>query len=265
MGAVNFRTAAAGFALGLLALAATAPLEVRAEGVDPAAMQILRRMTDYLGSLQRFSLDTQSTYEDVLDSGQKIQYDLSTSVVIQRPNKLRGERKGDLVNQVIVYDGKTLTVFNPKDKQYAVKAVPDNLDDMLHFARDSLDLVPPAGDINLHQRVQTADGSGHFGHGRREVHHRRCQLRPSCLRRPPRGLSDLDRGRGQAAPAQVRHHHEGRSRSAAVHDADERLEHRAEGERSLFRFKPPQGAREVDFAQLDTVNSNSGLSLNKVS
>jgi hypothetical protein len=36
--------------------------------VDPAAMQLLRRMTDYVGGLQRFSLDTQSPYEDVLDS-----------------------------------------------------------------------------------------------------------------------------------------------------------------------------------------------------
>ena len=105
-------------ALGALALwgMGSTAAHGQAPAVDPAAVEILRRMTDYLGSLQRFSVDTQNTYEDVLDSGQKIQYDLSARVVIQRPNKLRAERTGDLVNQVVVYDGKTLTVFNPAEQ-----------------------------------------------------------------------------------------------------------------------------------------------------
>ncbi len=30
---------------------------------------------------------------------------------------------------------------------YSFIAVPDNIDDFLHFARDTLDLVPPAGDM----------------------------------------------------------------------------------------------------------------------
>jgi hypothetical protein len=136
-------------ALGALALwgMGSTAAHAQAPAVDPAAVQIFKRMTDYLGGLQRFSVDTQNTSEDVLDSGQKIQYDISASVVIQRPDKLRAERKGDLVSQVIVYDGKTLTIYNAADHYYAVAAAPDNLDDTLHFARDSLDIVPPVGDL----------------------------------------------------------------------------------------------------------------------
>ena len=149
MEAVNFRTAAAWVAFGALALAASVATEVRAQApaMDPAALQILKRMTDYLGSLQRFSLDTQNTFEDVLESGQKIQYDLSTGVVVQRPNKVRAERKGDLVSQVVIYDGKTLTVYNADNKYYAVAPAPDNIEDVLHFARDALNIVPPSGDL----------------------------------------------------------------------------------------------------------------------
>jgi hypothetical protein len=149
MDAVNFRTAAARFAFGVLALSVTGVMEVGAQTseVDPAATQILRRMTDYLGSLQSFSLDTQNTLEVVLDSGQKIQYDLSTSVAVKRPNKIRAERKGDLISQVVLYDGKTITIYNAANNYYAVTAAPDNIDDALHFARDTLDIVPPSGDL----------------------------------------------------------------------------------------------------------------------
>jgi hypothetical protein len=145
---VNLRMAAAAFALGALALSAVAT-EVRAQvpEVEPDATRILKRTTDYLGSLQRFSLDTENMLEDVLVSGQKIQYDFTASVVIQRPNKLRSERTGDLLNQLLVYDGKTLTIYNREHNYYATADAPDNIDDLLHFARDTLDLVPPTGDM----------------------------------------------------------------------------------------------------------------------
>ena len=71
MNRLNFRKAAALFAVGVLALSATVSTEVRAQApaVDPAATQILKRMTDYLGSLKQFSVRTQNTIEDLLDRG----------------------------------------------------------------------------------------------------------------------------------------------------------------------------------------------------
>lgn len=149
MAAVPYRMMAAWFALGALALAAAVSTEVRAEAtaVDPAATQLLKRMTNYLGNLKQFSLDTQNTFETVFESGQKIQFDLSASIVVQRPNKIRAERKGDLVSQSVFYNGKTLTIYNPEDNYYAVAAAPDNIEDALHFARDALDIVPPSGDL----------------------------------------------------------------------------------------------------------------------
>jgi hypothetical protein len=148
MVAVNSRLVAAVFALGALLLSMGAT-EVRAQSpaVEPEATRILKRMTDYLGSLQRFSLDTENTFEDVLVSGQKIQHGFTASVAIQRPDKLRSERTDGLVNQLFVYDGKTLTIYNRDANYYAVADAPDNIDDLLHFARDTLGIVPPIGDM----------------------------------------------------------------------------------------------------------------------
>jgi hypothetical protein len=148
MVAVNSRMSAAVFALGVFTLATIAS-EVRAQDpeVEPEATRILKRMTDYVGGLKRFSLNTENMFEDVLVSGQKIQYDFTARVSIQRPNKLRAERVGDILNQVLVYDGETLTVYNREDNYYAVADAPGNIDDLLVFARDHLDIVPPSSDM----------------------------------------------------------------------------------------------------------------------
>lgn len=144
----NLGMAFALLALGAVVLSANLT-PARAEGpqIEPEARQLLKRMTAYMGGLDRFSLDTDNMLEDVLVSGQKIQYDFTASVAIQRPDKLRAERTGDLLRQLIVYDGENLSIYNPSDSVFAQTIAPDNLDDTLAFARDALDIVPPTGDM----------------------------------------------------------------------------------------------------------------------
>jgi len=146
---LNLRKASALFALGVLALWAAVSTEARAQVpmVEPAAVQILKRMTDYVGSLQQFSVHTQNTLEDVLESGHRIDIDVSASVIISRPNKLRAERRGDLVDQVFYYDGKNLTLYNPSAKVYATEPAPGTIEEMIDFARESLGLIVPVGDL----------------------------------------------------------------------------------------------------------------------
>lgn len=149
MNGLKFRTAATMFALGILVLAATVSTDVQAQDphVDPAATQILKRMTDYLGGLQKFSVHTQNTLEDELDSGHRIDIDVSASVIVNRPNKILAERKGDLIDQVFYYNGKTLTLYNPSDKVYATVSAPGTIEETLDFARESLGLAVPVADL----------------------------------------------------------------------------------------------------------------------
>ena len=104
-------------------------------------------MTDYLGGQQKFSVHTQNTLEDELDSGHRVDLDVSANVIVSRPNKLYAERKGDLVDQVFYYNGKTLTLYNPSDKVYATESAPGTIEEMLDFARESLGLVVPVADL----------------------------------------------------------------------------------------------------------------------
>jgi hypothetical protein len=135
-------------ALALFA-AALAPQSALAQpaGIDPQAEKLLKASMAYLGSQKRFSADTRSTIEFVTTWGQKLQFDNAVTMAVQRPNKLWAARVGDLVDQVFYYDGKSLTLHNPGEKVYATVPAPGTLEEMLDFARESLDIVAPGGDF----------------------------------------------------------------------------------------------------------------------
>jgi hypothetical protein len=149
---LNFRVAAALVALAVLVLLTTFLVEVQAQApaVDPAATKILKRMTDYLSGLKQFSVQTQNDLEDVLDSGHRVDFDIWVSMTLRRPNKLRAERSGDLINQVFYYNGKTLTLYDSSRRVYATEPAPGTIDGMIDFAREKIGLVLPAADLIYH-------------------------------------------------------------------------------------------------------------------
>jgi hypothetical protein len=149
MSALKRRFAGAGFVLGVLALFVAVSTDTRADApaVDPAAVQILKQMTDYLGSLNQFSVITRNTIEDLNFGGHRVDYDLAAAVTVKRPNKLRAARSGELMDQRFYYDGKTLTLYNPAEKVYATKAAPETIEGMITFARETVGVLLPAADL----------------------------------------------------------------------------------------------------------------------
>jgi hypothetical protein len=139
--------ASASVAATALALMLPDVARAQAASVDPDVAGMVKRMTDYVGKLPHFSVDTAATLEAVLHSGQKIQFTSATRTTLQRPDKLRSERIGDIVSQLFYYDGRKLTIYNPQDGYYATVAAPATIEGMMDFAREKLDVVAPAGDL----------------------------------------------------------------------------------------------------------------------
>ena len=115
--------------------------------VDSDAIALLRRTTDYLSSLKQFRVDTNTSIEAVISTGQKLQFDHHVVITVKRPNKLRAERAGELISQTFFYDGKSLSVNLPEQKYYAMATAPPTLDAMLDFARDELGVIAPGSDL----------------------------------------------------------------------------------------------------------------------
>ena len=158
------RRIVSGVALAMMILAGWSQvIHAQPTGIDPQAEKLLRRMSDYLASRQQFTVKAESTLEVVLTSGQKLQFSSPATASVWRPNRLRADRKGDIVNQEFYYDGKTLTLYNPKENLYAATAAPPTLDETLDFAREKLDVIAPGAELlygNAAERMLKETTSG---------------------------------------------------------------------------------------------------------
>ena len=122
--------------------------------INPTATEILKRMTDYIGNAKQFRVTTENTLEYILDSGHRIDIDVSADVIIKRPNKLQAERHGKLLDQIFYYDGKAITLYHPETNFYATEEVPDNYLELFRYMASTFGLVIPVSDLILEDAFQ---------------------------------------------------------------------------------------------------------------
>src|SRR6201993_4773536 len=113
--------------------AATAVILVAATSTARAddAAQILKSMTDYLGSQKTLAATFDSDIEVITPELQKIQFASSGQMKLSRPDKLRVRRTGGYADVELVYDGKTISVYGNNAKSYVQAEAPGTVDQMI--------------------------------------------------------------------------------------------------------------------------------------
>lgn len=147
----------------LLILAAPAAAEEAAalpEVVSPEAQAVVDGMTTYLRTLKTFSIDSQSTRDEVVARGYKVQHNEHAVLTVQLPNKLRAEVSGDLRDRTFVYDGAKIVLYSPDDGVYARTAAPDAISKLIDNLLDAgvdmplVDVLYQAGQGTLTEQVR---------------------------------------------------------------------------------------------------------------
>lgn len=115
--------------------------------VDPKAREQLQKMSDFLARQQRFSVAADGSTQVVLKTGEKLDYDFSSTVRVQRPDKLRSDRRGEVADVEFYYDGRNFTLFGKKTHYYATAPAPPDLDEAIDAARDRLGIEAPGADL----------------------------------------------------------------------------------------------------------------------
>jgi hypothetical protein len=165
------RRRAAGWTAGCaLLLAIGAPLVAvhaadDAPAVEPEAARVLKQMSDYLGSLEQFTVRADNTIDTLLRSGQKLQMGARVDIAIQRPSRLRVNRKADIVDQEFYFDGKTLTLYGKRVNYYARMTASRtvDIDTALELAEEEVGVLMPASDLffsDVYQRLMEDAQSG---------------------------------------------------------------------------------------------------------
>jgi hypothetical protein len=136
--------------------------------VEPQAMAILEGMVAALAQAQHFSVTVDIGYDVVQDSGEKIEFGETRTIVMRRPNHMRinavnrdGSQRG------FIFDGKTLAVFDVDDKVYATVDRSGTVDEVIDYVVNDLGMQLPLSDLlstklpeTLQQVVQTARNVG---------------------------------------------------------------------------------------------------------
>ncbi len=114
---------------------------------EPEAIAALEKMGAFLRTLTTFAVEGVGSTEEALTTGQKVQYPGTIDLLATRPNRLRANMYSTRKRREYYYDGKTFTVFAPRQGFYATIAAPPTIKELLDTAQERLGLVLPLSDL----------------------------------------------------------------------------------------------------------------------
>jgi hypothetical protein len=115
--------------------------------LDPDAISALRKMGDYLRTLDQFQVTGAITTDEVLVDSQKVQMAKHVDLIVDRPNRLRMQVKSDKHERLFLYDGNSFTMFAPRMKYYATIEAPANIAELAKLLEDKHDIELPFVDL----------------------------------------------------------------------------------------------------------------------
>jgi hypothetical protein len=115
--------------------------------IDPRANELLKRMGDYLGQAQSFSVSAEIWQDAALSSGQRVQAGRTVVLQLRRPDRFHAEVRSTRRNRGLFYDGKSITLLNRVQNFYGSIPAPASLDEALDVACDRFGFTMPLEDL----------------------------------------------------------------------------------------------------------------------
>jgi hypothetical protein len=110
-------------------------------------MAALQSMGTYLRTLKTFQVEAATTNEDVLEDGQKTQYDGTVTILARMPGSLRAEVSNERNERTYLYDGKSFTLFAKRLNYYATVPAPATIGQLANKLDDDYGIGVPLSDL----------------------------------------------------------------------------------------------------------------------
>ena len=114
--------------------ATAAPQAEQATAPEPDPLQVLQKMCDFLKSQQQFTYKAEVADDQVYTGGKKLQYGIDMETFVRRPDRIRVNAEGDLIDKQFFFDGKTITLYDKDHNVYGVLEVPPDIESALEKA-----------------------------------------------------------------------------------------------------------------------------------
>jgi hypothetical protein len=131
--------------LGLMALSVSAADDKPA--VDPLADELLKRMGDYLGQAQAFSVSAEVWQDAQLTSGQRIQAGRTLELQVRRPDRLCAHVHSPHRDRELIYDGTGITLLDRTQNLYGTFPASGPLNEVMDLACDRFGVTMPLEDF----------------------------------------------------------------------------------------------------------------------
>jgi len=141
-------------------LLVAAPLAAHGQDVPTDELSpetLLRQMSDELKNAANFQFHAEILFDDVLISGQKLQYAGAADVTVRRPNGIYVDYRDDVSAKRFWYDGKTGTLLNVVQAKYSQVDLPGEIDAAVDQLQQRYALTLPLGDLISSDLFQIID------------------------------------------------------------------------------------------------------------
>jgi hypothetical protein len=113
------------------------------------ALEALSNMGSYLRSLEFFKVQAVTSTDEVLENGQKIQFDKSVEIQAKKPAGLRADVTSPYGERSFYYDGKTFTLHTPENKFYATIPLSGTNGEFIEAVQSKTGATLPLADLFL--------------------------------------------------------------------------------------------------------------------
>jgi hypothetical protein len=164
--------------LALVAYGAAAAGQAKQGRIEPKADEILRRMSHSLASAKALRFRAHDMVDQVMETGQKLQFSRTLDVAARRPGAFRASVRGDAEDVEYAYTGGKLTIVNNRERCYALQDVPQTIDEMFDFLAERYGITAPLADLLFSDPYEAMTGRVRVGQylglhlvGQTQCHH----------------------------------------------------------------------------------------------
>ena len=115
--------------------------------VDPRADEILRKMSELLARTPRLALEAEESFDEVYEEAPRVQLTNVRRIALERPGRFAADATGDTLNRAAWYDGRTLSVLNKEQNLYLSVEMPDTVNAVLDKIAEDYGIVVPLSDL----------------------------------------------------------------------------------------------------------------------
>lgn len=115
--------------------------------VHTMADEILREMGKLMSGSPELSIRINDSIDNVLSNGQKVQCTHVREITFVRPNLLKVEASGDVVNRIVWKDDKMVSVYDPGRNKFARFGATGSVEQVSDLLQDRLGISLPGSDL----------------------------------------------------------------------------------------------------------------------